>query len=45
LIHRIWVASNGSTTLPPPAAVSPMPSASSTPKNMVITSPMFDESK
>jgi len=42
LIHRIWVASSGSTTAPS-APVSPITPARSTPKNTVSTSPMFEE--
>ena len=45
LIHRICVASSGRTTPPLPVAVNPMTSASNTPKNIVITSPMLDESR
>ena len=44
LIQRICVASSGSTK-PSSALRSPITSASSTPKNIVITSPMFDDSR
>ena len=44
LIHRICVASSGSAS-PSPLCVSPMTVASTTPKNTVSTSPMFDESR
>ncbi|MNC88819.1 hypothetical protein D3C83_46810 [compost metagenome] len=44
LIHRIWVASNGSTT-DSPAPVRPITPASTTPKKTVSTSPMFDDSR
>jgi len=41
LIHKIWVASSGSTT-PPSPVVSPSRAASTTPPNTVATSPMFE---
>ena len=44
LIHRICVASSGTATASPVPS-RPMTPASTTPKNMVNTSPMFDESR
>ena len=44
LIHKSCVASKGNTT-PLASAFSPNRSASNTPKNMVSTSPMLDESR
>jgi hypothetical protein len=44
LIQRIWVANNGNTT-GWSGDSSPMRLASSTPKNIVSTSPMFEESR
>ena len=44
LIHSSCVASSGSTTALP-SACKPITFASSTPKNIVITSPMFDDSR
>jgi hypothetical protein len=45
LIQRIWVANKGSATPLPCSGVKAMASASRTPKNIVITSPMLDESR
>jgi len=45
LIHRIWVASSGTTSPPVPPSVSPMTEARTTPRNTVATSPMFEESR
>jgi hypothetical protein len=48
LIHRICVASSGSTTAPPePVAVAfrPMTPAPTTPANTVSTSARFDDSR
>ncbi len=44
LIHRIWVASRGSTTASP-FPLSPRAPARTTPKKMVRTSPMLDDSR
>ena len=44
LIQRICVASSG-TAIASPVSSSPITPASTTPKNIVKTSPMFDESR
>ena len=43
--HRIMVARSGSTSGSPGEARRPMAPANTTPKNMTITSPTFDESR
>ena len=45
LIHSICVASSGRATPPLVSFVRPIVSPSTTPKNIVITSPIFDESR
>jgi hypothetical protein len=42
LIHKICVASRGAATAPPPAS-RPITEAPTTPRNIVRTSPMFEE--
>ncbi len=44
LIHRIWVASSG-VTMPSLPLVSPSTPANTMPRNIVMTSPVFDDKR